>query len=183
MRENTAIATKELTNRSNSTHPVINCRVTLITKIRTNSFQCSDRVINFNLGLKGYSTSDCTKRFIKNLILFYINHSLPVQIRRPIRRTGCRILTISKTHKTLLIFFFPPFPSSGTLLFPPEIRGIDLFYVECLLDRSCRKNPSRTPTYTDVPISSFSSRLPGPQVCPRGRLIFWLTVVGSRRSA
>lgn len=96
------------------------------------------------MGLKGYSTSDCTKHFIKNLILFYINHFLPVQIRCPIRRTDCRILTIRKRTKHSVYFSSLCFRVLGTLLFA---RGIDLFYVECLLDCSRRKNLRRQLIY------------------------------------
>lgn len=63
-------------------------------------------LINFNLGLKGYSVSRLIQDiFIKDLILCYeINRFLPAQIRRPVQRTACRILTIRKRTKHSVYF-------------------------------------------------------------------------------
>lgn len=71
-----------------------------------NSFQCSDGVINFNLGLKGYSVSDYTEHFTKDLISCY-NQSFSPPVRRPIQENGMSNFDNSQTHKTLRMYFFP----------------------------------------------------------------------------
>lgn len=110
--------------------------------------------------------------------MLQINRSFPVQNCRPIRRMACRILTIRKTFRIFL------FPLSFRVLLEQRCVGPKSprywFISRRLPSWLFAKNSSPTPTYTDAPISSFSSRLGGRQIRPRGSLIFWPAVVTAR---
>lgn len=85
-------------------------------------------------------------------------------------RFGMSNFDNSQNAQNTLYIFLPSFlPYSGTALFAPEVGDIDLFHVECLLDRS-QEFP--TPTYM-LQFLLCRHVSENRRSCPEGRHIFF----------
>lgn len=110
-----------------------------------NEFQCSDRVIHFNLGLKEYRASDLYGAFYERFN-FVLQSIVPSRRRFAVQleQRPVEFWQFADAQNTLYIFLPSFCPCLGTALFAPEVREVLIYFIAFL---TVRKNPPPTPTH------------------------------------